>query len=130
MFQGYRLLAQDDRLRFLRYQNGGADVAAVDLSLGVQYVVATFNGACMCLFRIQPTPGSPTVDSQCTPSNKQLTGEHPFRLGVNTPAFHFAGRLDDVAVYNDDLTVAQIRTHYEASGAGGSPAPFPVQGCP
>lgn len=132
VFEGYRLMSSQDRLQFQRYEGGQAHFADIGLVLGVSYVVATFDGSCMCLFRTTPDPGggSPAVDSDCRPTDHELTGDRPFELGSDDPAFHFAGRLDDVAVYNRALALQEIREHYEASGAGGIPASFPEQGCP
>ncbi len=104
-----------------------ASAANIVTNNGFQHVALTYNhatgDAAMYLNGVMVASKQINVSVPWTTGNV-LIGR---RININTPSqnFHFAGREDEISLYNRALSAAEIQSIYNAGSAGKCAGPLP-----
>lgn len=106
---GWQLFSSVGDYGFLRKDGGGTATAEVFASVpaGWQYVVATYDGTNLRLYRAGGLVAGPVASAQVIP-----VGGQNFFLGRGLAGPRFNGSLDEIAIYSYALSAGQIAAHF------------------
>jgi len=121
---GYSLEFSGNNILFWVYNGAWRSSISAPIALGQWYHVAgVYDGSQLTLY----VNGQP-VGTPVSTSGSIVASSNPLRLGndPSNPTRFFKGLLDEVSIYSQALSGAQILSIYNAGSAGKCPPPPPV----